>query len=409
MPTDPVQNVITAEGNDIAPLLNQASDDYGCSARGLLALILGEDDSLKEAARRPPVPALDEAYWPDVSGGVGQQTVLYAKGYGLGDGSSNAGNIATVMEQLFHPEVAIPIAAQQYAYFVHLTGDHFEACAKYNGGPNATWAGAPPGNKTNYLNGWTKSARYLANGDVPVTPPPDEPTPVWQPIDVRDRYPFAPGNGEYSSRPLEYIQQVVYHHGDSATPEPTLEAELAMLDSYYQLHIAQDGVHGWPSIGYHLAVGPSGNVYWCNGLSLISYHAGNWPINVHGVGIVFLGDYSDAPPPQAMLDGAIQSRHWVAGAIGLEELPYSGHSDWFSTLCPGQWWPSQAGLLSASEDPAVIAELQQKIAEQDSYIGGLTHDVIGGALNLLEQARETLPADQDLIDKAMALLRENAS
>jgi hypothetical protein len=396
---DRVANVVTREGTDITDLVNAAADRESCSARGLLGLFFGETSSLSETARRPRNPADDLRYWPDVSGGVGQQTILYAAGYGLGNGSSNPDNIAAVMEQLFNPEVAIPIAAKQYGSFYRLTGDHFEACAKYNGGPSATWASIPGGNQQNYLDGWRAAGAYLDTGTEP------SPGSDWAPIDVRDRYPFAPGNGVYQTRDLGTIQQVVYHHGDSALPEPTQDAELAMLDAYYQLHIKQDGVHGWPSIGYHLAVGSSGTVYYLNGLDLISYHAGNWPINVHGIGIVFIGRFEHDPPPHSMIETAIQARQWAARQCGHADFDYSGHKDWSGTACPGNWWPSQRGLLSESEDPDVIAALQQKIADQDSYIGAVGHDVVYKARVLLDRASETLPADPELIQQAIALLK----
>lgn len=409
---DPVQHVTTVQNHDITDDINRCAERERCSARGLTAL-LDAESLLSEVARRPRDPDDDFAYWPDVSGGVGQQTVLYAAGYGLGDGSKTRANIDAVMHILTtNTPLAINIASRQYGYYYRMYGDHFEACARYNGGPGTSWANVRPGNQKNYLEGWARSAQYLAT-DQPEPAPSPEPSPPpaegWAPVDVRDRYPYAPGNGEFPTRDRASIQQVVYHHGDSALPAPDQESELAMLDAYYQLHIRRDGVHGWPSIGYHLAIGLSGNAYYLNGLDLISYHAGNWPINVHGIGIVFIGDFTHEAPPQIMIETAIQARRWAAQQCGRAEFEYSGHKDWSGTACPGNWWPSQRGLLSETEDPAVIAELQAKVAEQDSYIGALTHDVIGGAANLIEQAQQTLPADPELLDKALALLNENKS
>lgn len=406
---DPVQGVITVQNHDISDDVNRCAERERCSARGLVALMEAES-GLSEVARRPRDPDDDDAYWPDVSGGVGQQTVLYARGYGVGDGTPTRTNIDLVMHILTtNVPLAINIAARQYGSYYRLTGDHFEACARYNGGPGARWASIPAGNQQNYLDGWARSAQYVATEPAPSPEPSPPPDAGWAPVDVRDRFPFAPGNGIYPSRTLDSIQQVVYHHGDSRMPEPTQDAELALLDEYYALHTKRDGVHGWPSLGYHLAVGSSGNVYYCNGLDLIAYHAGNWPVNVHGIGIVFLGDFTNDPPPQVMIQAAIQARQWAARQCGRGDFEYSGHKDWYGTACPGNWWPSQRGLLSETEDPAMIAELQAKIAEQDSYIGALTRDVIGGAANLIEQAQQTLPADPELLDKALALLNENKS
>lgn len=406
---DPVQNVITVQNRDISEDVNRCAERERCSARGLVAL-LDAESLLSEVARRPRDPDYDQQYWPDVSGGLGQQTILYAKGYGLGDGTSSEANISHVMHILMtNVPLAINIAARQYGSYYRLTGDHFEACAKYNGGPRATWGSIPAGNQQNYLDGWSRSAEYLASEPSPAPDPAPDPGTDWAPVDVRDRYPYAPGNGVYPTRSLGSIEQVVYHHGDSRMPSPDQEAELAMLDEYYALHTKQDGVHGWPSLGYHMAVGSSGNAYYCNGLDLIAYHAGNWPVNVSGIGIVFLGDFTHDPPPSIMCETAVKARQWAARECGRGDFPYSGHSDWYATTCPGEWWPSQRGLLSETEDPAVIEEQKQQIAQLNSYIGALTHDVIGGAANLIEQAQCTLPADPELLQKALDLLNENKS
>lgn len=402
---DPVQGVLTVQGHDVSAAVNTCADRERCSARGLVALMCAES-GLDEKARRPVHPKQDAAYWPDNSGGIAQQTVLYARGFGLGDGTPTRTNIDLVMHTLMtNVELAINIASRQYGAYYRLTGDHFESCARYNGGPGATWASIPQANQANYLEGWAQSALYVVADPAP-SPTEDG---AWAPVDVRDRYPFAPGNGVFPSRELDTIQQVVYHHGDSRMPDPTQEAELELLDEYYALHIKRDGVHGWPGLGYHLAVGSSGNAYYANGLDLITYHAGNWPVNVHGIGIVFLGDFTDDPPPDVMIQAAIQARQWAARECGLGNLDYSGHKDWYGTACPGNWWPSQRGLLSESEDPTVIAELQAQIADLNSTVGALRHDCIGGAANLIEQAQATLPADPELIDKALALLNAEKS
>src|SRR5204862_6365639 len=127
---EPVANVITDLGTDITALVNAAAEREQCSARGLVALGIAESN-LCECARRPTDPVDDQAYWPDVSGGIMQQTILYAP---IGDGSSSAANIATVMDALSQPGGAIAIAAQQDGTFYRQPGAHLEARAKYTGG-----------------------------------------------------------------------------------------------------------------------------------------------------------------------------------------------------------------------------------------------------------------------------------
>jgi hypothetical protein len=418
---DWVTGVVTKQGTDISATINQEAQAEDCSARGLCSLLIAESwDSQAQAidalARRPADPSDDARYWPDVSFGPGQQTAKYAVDYGIGDGSASPANIQLVQDTFFNDvNLAIHIAAVQYGRYYRETGGHWGAVAKYNGGPGATWSSIPAGNQRNYRSAWDLAAHYLG-GDPPMDEDPD-----WSPIDVRDRFPYAPGNGEYEERGISSIDRVVYHHGDSAAPTWTEDAELAVLDSYYQLHIAQDGVHGWPSIGYHLAVAPSGRVYWCNGLQLIAYHAGNWPVNVKGVGIVFLGNYTDAAPSQIMLDAAIRARRWVARPTGRPDLDYSGHKDWYGTACPGDWWPDPGRQLLAEpstteeEDPAVIQQLQdevtalqQQLAAANSWSGALGHDVIYRAQQMLEVALTSDPVDGHKVQETHDLLAKYA-
>lgn len=164
---EPVASVITKQGTDIGPQVNAEAAEQECSARGLVALFIAESN-LDEQARRPPSPALDQAYFPDVSFGIAQQTVRYASAYGLGDGTSDPANIAAVEQALYDPTTAIRIAADQYGRLYRATGDHWEACAKYNGGPRATWSTIPLASQTNYTRAWAASAVYV------VEPPEEE-------------------------------------------------------------------------------------------------------------------------------------------------------------------------------------------------------------------------------------------
>jgi hypothetical protein len=66
---------------------------------------------------------------------------------------------------------------------------------------------------------------------------------------------------------------------------------------------------------------------------------------------VFIGDYAHEAPPADMIETAIRARLWIAQYLGKSELPYTGHQDWFSTECPGDWWPSQRGILERLDEP----------------------------------------------------------
>lgn len=202
--------------------------------------------------------------------------------------------------------------------------------------------------------------------------PGQEDTPMARLVDCRDRFPFE--GCELSVRALSQIAEVVYHHGASRTPEPTPEDELALLEAYHRLHVAKT----FCVLAYHLAVGPSGTVYYCNNLNLVTYHATT--ANPTSVGIVFLGDYSHEAPSPEMCSAAVQARQWVAQQLGRDDLPYRGHKDIGGTACPGAWWPEPGRALLASwgqDEPEDAPPSEaQRIAELESYIGAVTAHII---------------------------------
>lgn len=163
------KNVITQQGNDISGRINALMEREEADVRGFVGLLIAES-GLDERARRPPDPADDLLFWPDVSGGVGQQTVKYAIDYGLGDGSSSRANINAVMSVLRTDVTrALDIAARQYGKFFRPTGSWQEAVAKYNGGPNATWRTIPITNQTNYARGWALAGQYMVEEEQPMS------------------------------------------------------------------------------------------------------------------------------------------------------------------------------------------------------------------------------------------------
>jgi hypothetical protein len=167
--------VTTRQGRDIGPTINRLMANEQADAQGFLALLLAESN-LDEMARRPVRPVDDLAYWPDVSGGIAQQTVRFAP---IGDQSPSRTNIDAVMARLFEVDYALDLAAAQYGHYYRQTGDWQEACAKYNGGPFATWHTIPAANRANYARAYTEAAAYL--GDTAPAPAPDE-------VALRQRY-----------------------------------------------------------------------------------------------------------------------------------------------------------------------------------------------------------------------------
>jgi hypothetical protein len=156
----PIRGVISRQANDLTPLIDEAAHDFAIPARALTALLITES-SLNEQASRFGV-------WPDVSFGLGQQTVRYAP---VGDQSPRPDNIDFVRRFYFVARNAIREAAHQlaayWARFRELPDEwrYYEAASRYNGGGNMAFKDNP--NRANIARGWKESAQYLVQ-EVPM-------------------------------------------------------------------------------------------------------------------------------------------------------------------------------------------------------------------------------------------------
>jgi hypothetical protein len=150
-----VRKVITAQGTDLAPILNREADRVQCPPRLLTALCVMESN-LDEASRRPTDPADDFAYWPDVSGSLTHQAVAFAP---IGDRQPTRANIDYVLGYLMaHPADAIRIAADNIGPKWAQWQDGLEALSRYNA-PGLRWHQNP--NRENIHRGWNTAATYV--------------------------------------------------------------------------------------------------------------------------------------------------------------------------------------------------------------------------------------------------------
>lgn len=142
---------------------------------------------------------------------------------------------------------------------------------------------------------------------------------------------------KYTTRKLTDISTITIHHTVSnTTPE--------VIARY---HV---GTRGWPGIGYHFIVMGDGTIYQVNYLETKSYHAGTdapGDENLYSVGVALMGDFTNAPPPEAQLVAAANLVAYLKDMLGVDIV--KGHKDMpgAETQCPGntspQWFNVVAG------------------------------------------------------------------
>ncbi len=175
----------------------------------------------------------------------------------------------------------------------------------------------------------SKVETLLTTAPAPTpTPPPVEPEPLripqptWQ--DVVDSLTKHPTK-RYATRRTEAIGHIVVHH---SAITPTVGAR--RIAEYHVQNL------DWPGIGYHFVIDAEGAISRTNTLETVSYHAGD--INRSGVGVCFLGNFTDAVPTPAQLESGGKLVAWLGQELKLTNTEIKGHKEFMNTQCPGRQW-----------------------------------------------------------------------
>jgi hypothetical protein len=137
------------------------AEEFGIPARVLLGLGIAESN-LRWNARRPVDPADDARYWPDVSGGVAQQTVRWSMEYaeaGYTSGVPSPAFIESVLQRYYDPRHSFRVAAPTIAHNLAKYGDALQSLNAYNLPSGNGWSP----NESNYRNGLLEADRRLSS------------------------------------------------------------------------------------------------------------------------------------------------------------------------------------------------------------------------------------------------------
>lgn len=138
--------------------------------------------------------------------------------------------------------------------------------------------------------------------------------------DVRAEYPENPG---WVTRELSDITTLFIHH----TVHPNDWTDEECLRNLYYSHLAAYG-----GIGYNYCIGHEG-IYYVGTLETIRAHT--YGHNVEGVGIAFLGTFTNSAPATPVLVEAASFINNLRFGLG-SNLPLQPHSAVVATICPGK-------------------------------------------------------------------------
>lgn len=148
----------------------------------------------------------------------------------------------------------------------------------------------------------------------------------------------------YVDRPLADVTTVTIHHTVSnTTPEAIARFHVETRD--------------WPGIGYHFVIMADGTIYQTNRLTTKSFHAGSYAApgdeNHWSIGLALMGNFTNAPPPQAQQDAAKALVNYLKSIVPsiTRSLPHRGMPG-ANTQCPGNTWQSWYYYVTGETPPA---------------------------------------------------------
>jgi len=152
------------------------------------------------------------------------------------------------------------------------------------------------------------------------------------------------------------INKIIIHHsaGTNDIPNPT-----ATIKGIYRYHAVS---RGWNDIGYNYIIDREGRIYegrmGGNGVRGAHVYARSDCLNFNygSIGIVFLGNYVNEHPPEAMYESAAKLVGWLAEVNGLDPTKTAHHSlVWQDKkLASGTCDSSVGGFTYNYYDPVVV-------------------------------------------------------
>lgn len=173
----------------------------------------------------------------------------------------------------------------------------------------------------------TSISRYPSNTPPVVKAPPRQPIPE---IATNEWKPKVPER-EWNS--------IVIHHTASTA---------GSVESIHEAHIKRKDKSGnpWLGIGYHFVIGNGSGMgdgeiqstfRWRE--QMHGAHAGNTEHNQHGIGIVLVGNFEEAPPSPAQVQSVKRLISVMRKEYGIGSSDVIAHRDVKATACPGRLFP----------------------------------------------------------------------
>lgn len=127
---------------------------------------------------------------------------------------------------------------------------------------------------------------------------------------------------QYKTRNTEDSLYITFHH--------TAGSKKQSMSSIAAYHVEQ---RGYPEIAYHIAINEDGDVHLLNEIEEITWHDSGE--NTRSIGVVFVGNYEEYKPSDAMIDSGKIIAEWLCENYNIKGI--RAHRDTSPTLCCGKY------------------------------------------------------------------------
>jgi hypothetical protein len=357
--------------SDLVSISNAAADAAGIPRILLLACGCAES-GLDPFSRRPASPADDERYWPDVSGGVWQQTVRWDPDYHGGAAYPGPDEVARVLALQFDPERSARVAAANLApKWRQYQPDVFATLCAYNW-PAGGGQPKGPAQAANYRRGIAEAQALLGttgDGHADTGGNPDSGGTML--ADPWTRTELT--NGSAVSTPAEWYTPI-------PTPRPIRSIVWHDMEGYLAGAIA---TWNQGAASAHLCVLRDGTIVRTVEIENIAWHAGTdaatgrtafWKahnINPYSIGVELEGFTTSGYTPEQVA-ACVAIGRWALARYGIQ--PVRGgdgldghhlHSEISNQRSdPGPLFPFDAILSAIKESPTMPDET---VASNEAY------------------------------------------
>ncbi len=159
-----------------------------------------------------------------------------------------------------------------------------------------------------------------------------------------------------------HVDEVIVHH----TWKPTA-ADYRGIETVRGVRRYHMQVRGWSDNGYHVMIGPSGEVFLCRPLRRAGAHVRGR--NAHSIGVSFIANFDHEEPDEYA--GLATGYRVVAALLERFDLPLSAirfHREFASKTCPGM--------------KLFLTKFRHRVGEAQSGLGGINGEDAGTGARL---------------------------